>query len=137
MSDISIRQCIQTLFVTVTGRYFLGPKNCLCNRIFTLIGVAVNDRDCINYIIVLKPTSIVFFVPSILQSTTHCRFPVEANAFGKTEKKSMPDAAPRHFNQPGGGVPVADGGAKKTEDIIQVRCSLKKPKRSSKKSLIA
>ena len=45
--------------------------------------------------------------------------PVEANAFGKTEKKSMPDMAPRHFNQPG--VQVAAGGAKKTEDLIQVR----------------
>ena len=30
----------------------------------------------------------------------------------------MPEAAPRHFNQ---GIPVADGGAKKTQDIIQVR----------------
>ena len=48
---------------------------------------------------------------------------METSAFGKTEKKSVPEAAPRHFNQqqPGGGLPVADGGAKKTQDIIQVR----------------
>ena len=50
---------------------------------------------------------------------------METSAFGKTEKKSVPEAAPRHFNQQqqpsGGGLPVADGGAKKTQDIIQVR----------------
>ena len=48
---------------------------------------------------------------------------MEANAFGKTEKKSMPEMAPRHFNQPGGGVTVADGGARKTEDIIKSAAS--------------
>ena len=47
---------------------------------------------------------------------------METSAFGKTERKSVPEAAPRHFNQQQpSALPVADGGAKKTQDIIQVR----------------
>jgi len=59
--------------------------------------------------------------PRLLSTSPWIRLPVEANAFGKTEKKSMPDMAPRHFNQPG--VRVAEGGAKKTEDLIKSAAS--------------